>query len=192
MNDFFKNDSFYNYILLKLNKKELEKNDLDMIEEISIKSDKKIKFEIRDLEKFKNLKSLTLQEFKINNYETNTINRCKKIESLQFINCKFNSKSRLLSNNIKTLVIDNCKNLKYKYFTKLEKMTNLKIYNIRKVDSRRISKLAYLEKLTLNNTKVKNSIYLKNLNRLSILNLKGSKYNKILIELLKNKLQIER
>ncbi len=40
MNKFFKNDSFYNYILLKINKEEIELKDLDDIKEVSIKNEK--------------------------------------------------------------------------------------------------------------------------------------------------------
>ena len=66
------------YVLLKLNKKEgeeLTKEDLDKIEEISLNS-KTIDFQDRrydfkDFQKFKNLKFLILQNFKIRNYETN-------------------------------------------------------------------------------------------------------------------------
>ncbi len=51
--------------------------------------------------------------------------------------------------------------------------------------------MSELEKLTLNDTKIKHPLYLAKLNKLANLNIKGCKYNKILIDVLKNKFQID-
>ena len=69
------------YLFLKLNKKEgedLTEEDLDKVEEISLNSKtidfQERRYDFKDFQKFKNLKLLILQNFKIRNYETNILN----------------------------------------------------------------------------------------------------------------------
>ena len=81
------------YLLLKLNKKEEREilpSDFDKIEEISLNNaDCKtynVEYDLKDLMLFKNLKFLSIQNFKIRNYETNIINRIQSLCAVQMVN----------------------------------------------------------------------------------------------------------
>ena len=117
--DFLSND-FENYLLKKLEVSEITDDKLNNIEEISLNAIDnngiKYNYDFRDFEKLPNLKFISLQNFIIDNYQTNEINRCTKVEGLQFSNCIMKSQSRL-QGNMQILSFDNCKKLRFKYIS---------------------------------------------------------------------------
>lgn len=163
--DFLSTD-FEQYLLNKLNVSEISLEQLNKIEEISLNAIDnngiKNNYDFRDFEKLENLKYISLQNFVIKNYQTNEINRCKKIEGIQFSNCIFKSKSRLLG-NIEKISFDNCKKLRFKYVSILKNLKVLNISNIKIVNLKRIQILKNLEKVYLENGII---IYFKNLSKL--------------------------
>lgn len=184
MRNSFKSKCFEDLILKKLEKESIQKiteSDLSVIDNLEIiKNNKKQDYNLIDLQNFSNLRSICLVNFKINNFETNILNRCKNLEEVEFRNCKIISKSRLLNENIKFLIIENCKNINSRYFSKIRNVKKLKVSNIRKFDARKTARLVELENLTINNVKIKASKYLAKIVKLTYLNLRGSRFDKSL------------
>ena len=119
--NFLSND-FENYLLKKLNVSEITEEELNTVKEISLNAIDtngiKNNYDFRDFEKLKNLQFISLQNFVINNYQTNEMNRCPKLEGIQFSNCVIKSKSRL-QGDIHIITFDNCKRLRFKYISLL-------------------------------------------------------------------------
>lgn len=181
MNRMIKSKSFTNYLLKLLNKlsiDDIEEKEINTITDIVlVKNDKDDDYNFIDLEMFPNLKELVLINFKINNFETNVLNRCKSLQKVEFVDCKIVSKSRLLNNNITNLSISNCK-VKNVYFSKAKNLKILNVKNIKLFDAKKIVRLINLEELRVNDTKIKSSKYLSSVAKLKFLNLTGSKYDK--------------
>ena len=193
---YFKSKVVENAILekvFKTNIDELTEEDIASINNLVIENEKKsVKIDLLDLEKLPNLKSLILINFKINNYETNILNRCKNLEKVEFVRCKIVSKSRLLNENIKNVYIDNCSKVRSNYINKVMNVETLFINNIRKFDAQNIIRLAKLQNLTINNVRIKASKYLLKIVKLNYLNLIDSKYDKSIEKRLSNNVVFEK
>lgn len=166
--DFLSND-FKNYLLKKLNISEITEEDLKDVKEISLNAignnGIKNSYDFRDFEKLENLKFISLQNFEINNYQTNEMNRCKYLEGVQFSNCIIKSQSRL-QGNIQIVTFDNCKKFHFKYISLLKNLKVVKFSNIKFMNLKNISILKSLEKIYFENGMIlhlKNLAYLKNL-----------------------------
>lgn len=187
--------SLETYLLNKLNIDNKDVIDLDKIDEISINAiDENGNFhdyDFRDFEKFNNLKYLSLQNFTINNYETNVINRCKKVEGLQFSNCIIKSKSRL-QNDIKVISFNNCKKFKISYISLLKNLQVLKLLNQRIVNLFNITKLKKIEKIYFENIILINFKKLSYLKNLTYIRLFKCKWNKRTEKKLNNRVEIEK
>ena len=121
-------DNLYKYLVLKLGKQDIEKEDLENIENLSLVFDKeeKINYDFKDLLYFKNLKELTIIGASINNFEINCINRIDTLKELTFIQCRFKAKCNLC-NNIEEVIVQKCKNFKKEYVSELNNIKNIKI-----------------------------------------------------------------
>ena len=175
--------SLKNYLLNKFDVKNIEDLDLNQIQEISLSAIEEngslADYDFKDFEKFRNLKYVSLQNFTINNYETNEINRCKNIEAIQFSNCIIKSKSRL-QNNLKIISFDNCKRVKIYYISLLKNLQILKLSNIRFLNLSKIIYLRNLRKIYFENNIIFNLgklLYLKNLEYIRIVKCKYNKYS---------------
>ena len=179
---YFRSKFIENAILEKVYKNsidELTEDDIFSINNLVLENEKKnVKVDLLDLEKLTNLKSLMLINFKINNYETNILNRCKSLEKVEFVNCSIVSKSRLLNESVKSVSIDNCTRMRSSYINKVINVETLIINNIKKFDAHNMVRLAKLENLTINNVRVKSAKYLLKIVKLNYLNLINSKYDK--------------
>ena len=96
-------DNLYKYLVLKLGKQDIEKEDLENIENLSLVFDKeeKINYDFKDLIYFKNLKELTIIDASINNFEINCINRidtlpCKTPKAAPSLCTRVSSKKSLI------------------------------------------------------------------------------------------------
>lgn len=185
--DFLSKD-FENYLLKKLEVSEITDDKLNIVEEISLNAIDnngiKYNYDFRDFEKLPNLKFISLQNFIINNYQTNEINRCIKVEGLQFSNCIMKSQSRL-QGNIQIISFDNCKKLRFKYISLLKNLHILKISNNRWINLKNIKILKNLEKVYFENGRVlhlKNLSYLMNLRYIRMTKCKWSKKEEKLLD----------
>lgn len=174
-----KSKSLEKYLLSKYELEKIEDLNLEVVEELllnKIEHNNEADYDFRDFEKFKNLKYLSLQNFKINNYETNELSRCKKISAIQFSNCNFNSKSRL-SGNIKVVSFNNCKGVKIKYLSLLRKLEVFKVSNFKSINLKDANLyLKNLEKICIENTKIYNFSALEGLNKLVSIELINCKW----------------
>jgi len=187
----FKSIDFENYIKEILNKEEVKPEDLLSIEELEL-DNQILYFDLFDIAKVPNLKKLTLKNFKINNYETNIINRVKGLEELSFVGCNIISKSRLINSNIKVLRFEKTRIKNSKYYCKTVNVEKLEIDAVKKVDIRKLLRYRNLKELILNNTKVKYSTYIVKLMGLNYLNLKSSKYNLALDNLITKNIEFQK
>ena len=189
-----KSKSLEKYLLTKYELENIEDLNFEEVEELllnKIEGNNETDYDFRDFEEFKNLKYISLQNFKINNYETNELGRCKKLSAIQFSNCKFQSKSRLRG-NIKIVSFNNCKGLKLKYLSLLKSLEILKISNFRNINLRGINcYLKSLEKAYFENTKVYNFLALARLKSLSSIEIVNCKWNKRVVKLFSKDVQIE-
>ena len=192
--NFLSND-FENYLLKKLNVSEITTEELNKVKEISlnaignngIKND----YDFRDFEKLKNLKYISLQNFIIKNYETNEINRCQKLEGLQFSNCILKSKSRL-QGNIEKISFDNCKRLRFKYVSILKKLKIINFSNIIFINLRRIGMLKNLERIYFENGIILSIKKLAELKCLLYIRITNCKWNKTQEKYLNENIEIEK
>lgn len=192
--DFLSYD-FNNYLLKKLNTSEITDDKLNTVEEISLNAIDsngiKNNYDFRDFEKLKNLRFISLQNFTINNYETNEINRCSKVEGVQFTSCVMKSKSRL-QGNINIISFDNCKRFHFRYVSLLKNLKIIKFSNIKFFNLKNISILKSLEKIYFENGMIlhfKNLRLLKNLRYIRIVN---CKWNKSQEKYLNSNIEIEK
>ena len=147
MNKIIKSKGFISYLLDLLDKlsiDDVEDEEINSITDIVlVKNDKDDDYNFIDLEMFPNLKELVLINFKIDNFETNVLNRCKSLRKVEFVDCNIVSKSRLLNENITDLSIDHCK-INNIYFSKTKNLKILKVKNIKLFDAKKIVRLINL------------------------------------------------
>lgn len=191
--DFLSND-FENYLLKKLEVSEITDDKLNNVEEISLNAIDnngiKYNYDFRDFEKLPNLKFISLQNFIINNYQTNEINRCSKVEGLQFSNCIMKSQSRL-QGNMQILSFENCKKLRFKYISILKNLHILKISNNRIINLKNIGILKNLEKVYFENGRVLHLKNLSSLKNLRYIRMTKCKWSKAQEKLLDENIEIE-
>jgi len=147
----FVSKDFEQYIRLKLNKKQedsLINEDLDSVTEVSLNGhtlqEGTNDYDFKDFMKLPNLRYLSFQNFVIDNYQTNIINRIKTIKAVQFTDCKIKSKSSLIG-NIEMLSFTSCDKLNSKYFCNLKNLNTLKINMCGKVDMRFANDISNVE-----------------------------------------------
>lgn len=187
--------SLKNYLLNKFDAKSIEDIDLNQIQEISLNAIEEngslADYDFKDFEKLKKLKYVSLQNFTINNYETNEINRCKNIEAIQFSNCIIKSKSRL-QNNLRIISFDNCKRVKIYYISLLKKLRILKLSNLRLLNLAKIIYLRNLQKIYFENDIIFNFGKLIHLKELVYIRIIKCKYNKYSERKVSKQIQIEK
>ena len=156
-----KSNSLTEYIKQKLNLPldvELSDEDLAKITEISINGkdlDGRINdYDFKDFMCLSNLQYLSLQNFVIDNYETNIINRIKTIKAVQFTDCKMKSKSTLFG-NIEMLSFTSCSKLDSKYFCNLKSLNTVKINLCGKVNLEAAKQMVNLKNIDVIDTKIK-------------------------------------
>ena len=96
-----------------LNKKEILQKDLEKIEDLSLNKKNlnglENDIELKELEYFTNVKTLTIANFKINKEIINIINKQRNLCAIQFSKCEFEDIVPI-NKNIKYIIIDKCKN----------------------------------------------------------------------------------
>ena len=188
-----KSNDLENYLLSKYNLNKIEDLDFDEVEEISlnkIDNNKVLDYDFKDFEEFRNLKYLSLQNFKIKNYETNELGRCKKISAIQFSNCKFKSKSRL-KGDLKLISFNNCKGFKIDYLGLIKNLEIIKFSNIRAVNLKSANYyLKNLQKAYFENVQIYNFGKLSKLKNLILVEVINCKWNKNSLKLFSNQTKI--
>lgn len=125
--------------------------------------------------KFKNLKFLSLQNFKIDNYQTNIINRIKSLKAVQFTDCKLVSKSTLLG-NLELVSFTSCSKFNIKYISNLKNLEVLKFGILKRLNLKGIDQINSAKKIDFKQVNLVNSKELLKLPYLESINLSDCKY----------------
>lgn len=187
--------SLETYLLKKFQLEKIEDLKFEEVEELLLNkignNGKELDYDFRDFEAFKNLKYISLQNFKINNYETNELGRCKKLSAIQFSDCNLKSKSRIRG-NIKVVSFNNCKNFKIRYLSLLRNLEVLKVSNFRKVNLKgSYFYLKNLEKVYFENVTIYHLGAFSKLKKLSLVQLVNCQWNRKALRLFSKNVQIE-
>ena len=181
------------YLLSKYGVDSIHNPDINKVEDISLNrvNDNIYQdYDFKDFEEFKKLKYMSLQNFKIKNYETNELGRCKKISAIQFSNCKFKSKSRL-KGDLKLISFNNCKGFKIDYLGLIKNLEIIKFSNIRAVNLKSANYyLKNLQKAYFENVQIYNFGKLSKLKNLILVEVINCKWNKNSLKLFSNQTKI--
>ena len=174
--------------------RDLNEEDLEKINELGINnftfSNKPKEIDLTELEKFPNLKFVTLQHFDINKKIFETFIKLKELQYIQIASCKCDFEDMIQIPTLESFIINCCKfeNLEGLIATK-----NLTINNINEViDIKPIQNKGNIENFKLSNIKkVRNFNTIEQMENLKYLNIDGTKVdNKEILEKIKNKVQI--
>ena len=175
-------------------------NNIEEVEDISIQDinlmQTKLNIDLTEIEKLKNLKSLSLKFFEITDEVIKAINQLEHIKRLEFSMCIFKNKIEL-SEKIQSVIIYNCQNF---YINMLNEDATLEelqlvhsgivdINNIKKFKNLRYLKVAHcnaisipsisalenLERLYLNHIEIPYDIDISRIPNLKLISLSGSK-----------------
>lgn len=171
-----------------LNKDNILKEDLKEVENITLNqkllNGKESDIDLAELELLPNLKTLAIINFYIDKKIVDIINKKKLLWAIQFTKCEFQTDEQI-NNNIKYLIIEQCKNFEPKI------INNNEIIRIigENVDLN-LLKTNKTRQLYLQECNVKNAEEILKYRKLKYLNLDGSKMDKDIIEKIKKDIQI--
>ena len=128
---------------------------------------------LSELEKLKNLKSLTLQNYKLDARFIELLNHFHALNSIYFSMCEFESDQQLRNLGLDRIILDNCS------FKSLEQFEPSRIFQVsnfdRKLELEALKKSDRLELLNLQNCKlIKGLEHIEEFRNIKELNLDGS------------------
>lgn len=176
-----------------------EINSVEEIEDICIQDmnfvQRRQNIDLTEIVKMKKLKNLSLKFFEITDVVVDTINQLEFIERIEFSMCTFNT-NKILSRNLKELIIYNCTNFDINILNKHTPLEVLELVhsgmvNIDKLNSFKnlkrlklaqcniitipsISIFENLERLYLNNAEIQYDIDISRMKKLKFISLNGS------------------
>ena len=182
-------EDLLNILKIILNKDNIILEDLDKIEDLTLNKYKLNNspndIDLKELNLFKNLKTLTLINFNIRSKDIEAINKNKNLWAVQFSKCIFED-AIPINTGVKYLIIDYCKEIKY------ELINNNRTTRIigATVDLDLIKQTNQIERLFLQNCDIKNERTLLNYTQLKYLNIDGSRINSDILNNLDKNIQI--
>lgn len=138
---------------------------------VVLKDDKDREYNFIDLEVFPNLKELMICDYEIFNLYKDIISRCSQLESIIFINCKVNykSKRKIIRQKIDDLSLFYAKYSKIR-FNNPRCIKIIKITDLSGNASKGVMKLIGTEELRVRREKKERLNYLKNITRIKMMN----------------------
>lgn len=187
-----KNERLKKYLEYELDKEQgdiINNEDLKKINQItiygtSILGEEKYN-DISDLLYFNDLKHCMIKDFCIKDEEIEIINKLQNLETLHFDDCIFKNKQEKINIKINKLVLTFCNNIDVKLFDRIEDLEYLRITSGNKIKLKGIEYFRNIKELVLQSILIKDMSFINKLEKLSYLNLNGSK-------IIKNKECIER
>lgn len=161
-------------------------NDLSL-QQYNVHSEKK-DIDLRELAMFRNLNSLLLSKFEIDDDIMKVLNSRSKLEAIQFSGCKF---SNIIPFEIplKYLILDRCENFLESTMGKAEM---IRIIGNRDLDLQKVTEFMGIKKLYLQNCIIDNFECIKKFTDLTYLNLDGSKVDRLdIIEELRQHIKVD-
>lgn len=171
---------------------EIEEKDLENVSEVNISNRKfsgqEKNVSLEELRLFPNLKSLSLQYFKIDDSVIEILNSLKKLETLQLSSCCFKSSTKIENEELKTLKLNCCDIKNYSFLYAPETLTVIGSNNFR---LSKISGKENIERMYLQDSNVKDFETIAQCVKLKSLNLDGSKVdNKAMLDELKSRIEV--
>ena len=170
----------------KFGNEELDEDDLKNVEEINI-SNRKFSGEeknisLQELTLFPNIKRMSLQYFTIDDSIAEILSGLSNLESLQLASCKLYLKSKIRNLNLKNLELNSCN---VRDYSTIYAPNVLAIIGSDSIRLDKITGKENIERMYLQNSKVKGFRSITDCGRLRSLNLDGSSVddNKILEEI---------
>lgn len=171
----FKSESLKAQVSSILGKKEFDENDLIEVDDITFNNRNCFDYDINELRNFKNLKSLTLIKYEIDDNIMDILNELKSFKSIQFSKCdiktdkKLNAKiENIFFNNIGTTInLDVIEG-------EQEKLMQIACTSVENVILSDLGKYKALLRVELQNCNIQNFDELKNVKNLRMLNVDGS------------------
>lgn len=169
------------FLYIKLGKRENEPLydvDLDEITELDLNCidllGEKSDATIEDIVFFKNLKSLYLSNFILDDQSIKLLNLKKSLEFIQINDCIFKNDQTLLASNVKHMAIIDSDNIHFSKIEKSEYLEKIHIVACSNVDFEGISKFDNLKKVYLQNMTIDSMKEIVELDNLVYLNINGS------------------
>lgn len=175
-------------------------NDIEKIEQISIQNrnltGSYLDIDIKEFAVLKNIKSLSLKYFQIDDEAIETFNKLEYLTNLEFLMCDFKTSEQIKQQqksciiycceNFKIDILENQKELEYLALDssgmveieKIKKHQNLKILKISNcnvINFTNVKDMINLERLYLNDIDIKYDLDISNMKRLKFISLSGSK-----------------
>lgn len=167
-------------------------------------------FDIRELEFFPNLESLTLRNFDLDNYDFTTFLKLVQLREITFENCDFENSIIIASLKVQSLSLKNCNIKDYNFLYVMDELkectVNKGILDIQKLNN--LVKLEYLDtsyskiegdtkewklpeckELSIHNTNIMDLTFTLNMPRIQKISISKNQYdaNKSVIALLKER-----
>lgn len=154
-----------------IKRKDIDANLYKYSDFIVLKDDSDREYNFIDLEVFPNLKELMICDYEIFNLYKDIIKRCSKLESIIFVNCKLNYKSRRKTIRQK---IDNLSLFYAKYsnicFNNPRSIKIIEITDLSGDASKGLMRIIGTEELRVRREKKERLNYLKNISRIKMMN----------------------
>ena len=189
-----KSEDFKDLICIELDKdliEDVSDEDLNQIEDFTLNryniSGELSDINLQDIQSLKNLKSLTVNSFDINNDIISIINNMPYLELVQFSSCNFKT-NLSISPKIKNLIVDSPNSFNESIINNNE---SIRIIN-HNFDLRKIVNYTNIKDLYLQNCNIANIEMLNNYTSLELLNIDGSKIsNEEFLKQLSQKIEIQ-
>lgn len=159
----------------KFGNEELDEDDLKKIEEMNVNNRKfsgeEKNVSLQELTLFPNIKRISLQYFTIDDSAAEILSNLNNLESLQLASCKLSLKSEIKNDNLRSLELNACNITDYSTIYAPNALAIVGSNNIR-LD--RIKGKENIERMYLQNSKVRGFRSITDCGRLKVLNLDGS------------------
>lgn len=159
----------------KFGNEELDEDDLKKIEEMNVNNRKfsgeEKNVSLQELTLFPNIKRISLQYFTIDDSTAEILSNLNNLESLQLASCKLSLKSEIKNDNLRSLELNACNITDYSTIYAPNALAIVGSNNIR-LD--RIKGKENIERMYLQNSKVRGFRSITDCGRLKVLNLDGS------------------
>lgn len=159
----------------KFGNEELDEDDLKKIEEMNVNNRKfsgeEKNVSLQELTLFPNIKRISLQYFTIDDSAAEILSNLNNLESLQLASCKLSLKSEIKNDNLRSLELNACNITDY---STIHAPNALAIVGSNNIRLDRIKGKENIERMYLQNSKVRGFRSITDCGRLKVLNLDGS------------------
>lgn len=156
---------------------------LDRVEDITLNcfdfKKRNIEYDFSDLKFMPNIKSITFNDFELNETIANSINELSKLTTITLNNCDLKSKSEI-NTGVQTIFLSNSDFECMDFFKNKESIRHIYMQDMKDyINLEQIKECINIEKMDLLNSDIINTKALQNFNKLKELNLSGSRADEL-------------